>query len=386
MALAVALAAGAVATVMLFASRSVTGDPRLVVDDVSTPTAAPQAPEPRPWRAPAAGRWAGLPAAPLQRRIAQSMVWTGRGLFVWGGFSQDARALQDGAVFDPVAGTWRELPPTSMPTTTQPAVMVAGRVLVMSPTAAAAYDVQRDQWIDLPPPPLPEGMALTDQVVTRGDAAVVLAVDAGTARSRLLALDPELGWREVPAPPVRVAAGDALLGSSRRLMLLTRPSPDDPVVVHQLARGTRRWRRIAAPPGLEATPVARLTGTARAWRAIVLGIPPDGGVPYVARYAQGRWRRLPPPPIEARGEIDVIEAGPDIVLWKHVEGGGVRYDEDLDRWVALPRSPTPRAVAHPVVWTGDGIATWGGLTSIGALYRLPPERGADPPPSPFLIE
>lgn len=385
-ALAIALATVVVAAVALVATRPGADEARLAVDEAPPPPTAPPAPVRRPWRAPAAGHWAGLPPAPLQPRIAQTMVWTGRGLFVWGGFTQGARPLQDGALFDPVAGAWRALPPTSVPTTIQPAVVVAGRVLVMSPTAAAAYDVERDRWIDLPPPPLPEGTVLTDQVVTGGDAAVVLAVDRGTARPRLLALHPDLGWRDLPVPPVRVAPGDTLLGSSRRLMLLTRATPDGPVVVHELARGARRWRRIATPPGLDAAPVGRLTGTARAWRTIVLGIPPDGGVPYVARYAQRRWQRLPPPPIEARGEIDVLEAGPDIVLWDHAQGGGVRFDEDLDRWVALPRSPTPRAVAHPVVWTGDGIATWGGFTSGGAVYRLPRDGPSGPPPSPFIME
>jgi len=64
---------------------------------------------------PAADRWRLLAPAPLSGRQGQAAVWTGREVFVWGGYdhisAHDFRVADDGAAYDPSSNTWRLLPP-----------------------------------------------------------------------------------------------------------------------------------------------------------------------------------------------------------------------------------------------------------------------------------
>ncbi len=52
-----------------------------------------------------------LPPAPLERRRDPASVCTGRELLVWGGGTPWAQ-YADGAAYDPVADSWRPLPPS----------------------------------------------------------------------------------------------------------------------------------------------------------------------------------------------------------------------------------------------------------------------------------
>lgn len=60
----------------------------------------------------AAPIWRALPVAPIAGRIAAGSVWTGREMIVWGGLAGTEKAqANDGAAYDPVAGTWRTIAP-----------------------------------------------------------------------------------------------------------------------------------------------------------------------------------------------------------------------------------------------------------------------------------
>lgn len=58
-------------------------------------------------------RWTPLPVGPAGR-MGHLAVWTGTGLLVWGGRNATG-LLADGALFDPVAGTWSVLAPAGTP-------------------------------------------------------------------------------------------------------------------------------------------------------------------------------------------------------------------------------------------------------------------------------
>src|SRR5262245_22108107 len=60
------------------------------------------------------GATAPLPPAPIPAVNGSAMVWTGTELIVWGGLVDDEPCCsrsQDGAAFDPAAGTWRPIAP-----------------------------------------------------------------------------------------------------------------------------------------------------------------------------------------------------------------------------------------------------------------------------------
>lgn len=55
--------------------------------------------------------WSKLPPGPLTARAQAASVWTGKSVFIWGGFVGDgATAASDGALYTPADQTWRQVP------------------------------------------------------------------------------------------------------------------------------------------------------------------------------------------------------------------------------------------------------------------------------------
>ena len=345
---------------------------RLVVDDAGSES-TPRATEPA-WTPPVPGRWRLLPGAPLQPRIAHTTVWTGDRLFVWGGFNSGARPLTDGALFDPTTGTWQALPDLDLAATAEQAAVVGRHIVVLSVTAAAAYDTERGRWEALNAPPVPSGHTLADQVISTGSIAAVLTVSRTSSQPAVLVLDLDTGWRRLPDPPVSYVAGDLLLAAGGRIELYSQPTADRPAAVHGLdpADGRASWQRLNAPVELHHQQVVRIAGTSRGQRTVLWVTTPRGESSYVAVRVNRRWRRLPPPPLPATNHVDVLDAGASVVLWDRRAAQGAVLDGDGRRWTVLPPPPVSDAVPQPAVWTGDSIIIWGGLTAGGASYR--PER------------
>ncbi len=100
-------------------------DPGLAV---VTPDPAP-APGPVPTSAADAiirsGPWTTLAPAPIEGREDHTATWTGTELIVWGGSAYERAPLpdsgelltfrDDGAAYDPAAGTWRAVAPAPVP-------------------------------------------------------------------------------------------------------------------------------------------------------------------------------------------------------------------------------------------------------------------------------
>ena len=89
--------------------------PTASVPDESVPATIPTPPAAVPslWVELEPGATAPLPPAPIPARHGSALVWTGTELIVWGGVGDDPGdpGPQDGAAFDPAAGTWRQIAP-----------------------------------------------------------------------------------------------------------------------------------------------------------------------------------------------------------------------------------------------------------------------------------
>ena len=123
-----------------------------VVLDTTTP--APVTNGPSLWVELEPGATAPLPPAPIPD-IGAALVWTGTELIVWGGIADDPS--QEGAAFDPAAGTWRQIAPP--PDGVRPGMVLwtGTEMLVWSDgtpdTASAAYDPVNDTWRLIADPP-----------------------------------------------------------------------------------------------------------------------------------------------------------------------------------------------------------------------------------------
>jgi len=111
--------------------------------------------------------WSTLPAAPIAGRVGATSVWTGRSLFIWGGYTTpDAvTPTSDGAVYTPADHSWAKLPPAPVPGYQQAVALQSGELVILLTTPRGgdgsvvnvqSYRPATNSWSRLPdlsPPP-----------------------------------------------------------------------------------------------------------------------------------------------------------------------------------------------------------------------------------------
>jgi N-acetylneuraminic acid mutarotase len=99
---------------------------------------------------PATDTWTPTAAPPIVARTNHAAAWTGSEMFVWGGFGPFNQAPRDGALYDPVRDTWRNVTQAGAPTTFNlvRSVWTGHEVVVWgTPTEGGArYDPVSDHW------------------------------------------------------------------------------------------------------------------------------------------------------------------------------------------------------------------------------------------------
>jgi hypothetical protein len=85
---------------------------------------------------PATRTWTMLPSAPISQRYIARAAWTGKEVMVWGGISttgpmSGAIPMSDGALYDPVANSWRVIPAAPVKGRMNPAMLADSSSLVV---------------------------------------------------------------------------------------------------------------------------------------------------------------------------------------------------------------------------------------------------------------
>lgn len=289
-AVALVVAAG----VLVLRDRSRTPSPALRIDRAADDDAGVTPAEPA-WGRPRPGVWRTMPQAPMTPRIAHAMVWAGGVVVVWGGVDATGHRLTDGGVFDPVTGTWAQLPPSTGTDHGQFAVTSTDvDVALVSPRSTHRWDPFRNTWIARPPPPLPRGHRLSGHVVGAFGAVVALTRPrAGhpDATSRVFTLrQTDAVWHRLPDVPVRVSGRDAVFAADGRITVVTRPRRGRPasVFTRPLADDDAPWTRVDPPPGLGDRQIVRLQGAVVGDRTMLIGIGRRGTSGYAA--TRDWWR------------------------------------------------------------------------------------------------
>lgn len=148
-----------------------------------------------------------LAPGPLAAREAAASVWTGTELLVWGGGAGgqgDGRTFADGAAYDPVRDTWREMAPSPLSARAWAAAVWTGTEMLVwggSSTAhgsgdlldGAAYDPAADTWRSIAAAPAGMGRSFASAVWMEGRMVVgggTEAVTTGTSED-VLVYDPQ---------------------------------------------------------------------------------------------------------------------------------------------------------------------------------------------------
>lgn len=281
------------------------------------------------------GSTAPIDPGPLCPRGGHSTLWTGSEMVVWGGWGDEMgfRQFDDGAAFDPAAGTWRALAPSPLPPRQyHVAAWTGSEMLVIGGSGrrdGAAYAPDLDRWRTLPDVPIPvsgEPISGVTGWAWTGSELVVWHVPT----DRVAAYSPVTDtWRPLPAVGMHLERG------------VLRWSGE-----HVYAVGTEPARFTAVP-----LRIARLDAGATAWDALShmsltteeLGI---SAAPELTAWAGGRL-------------IAWTDAGTD--------GRVVAFDPEVDQWV--PAAPMPLAgcegAPEPLVLDGRVLAFgWCGGTAI----------------------
>jgi N-acetylneuraminic acid mutarotase len=158
--------------------------------DTAPPGASPSA---LPVRAdgaaydPTTDTWQAIPAAPVPARTDAEAVWTGRQMILWGGTGSSGYAhgaLGKGAAYDPTKRTWRALPASPLTARSGHQMVWTGREVVVwggftplvpAPRDGAGYDPATDQWRRLPAaPPTPPALLTAFTSAWTGEQVLLL--------------------------------------------------------------------------------------------------------------------------------------------------------------------------------------------------------------------
>lgn len=210
---------------------------------------------------PVTGTWTAIPDAPIAGRFAHTAVWTGRELLVWGGEDARRRAHADGAAYNPVTRRWRTLAPSPLAARSSTAAVWTGRELLLWGGAVArgleggqifgdgaAYEPATNRWRSLPEHEPRDGAA----AVWTGSRMLVFGGMAEGWHTDLAEFDPATWrWRTLrPAP--RGAGGYQVVWTGDEL-LAWRTTPaateEDRPLALAYRPATDAWIRLAAPPG-----------------------------------------------------------------------------------------------------------------------------------------
>ena len=308
---------------------------------------------------PATNTWSVLPASPLNARTGMASVWTGRELFVWGGYDNVSPASShvagDGAVYSPDTNTWRRLPSAPLSArayatavwTGTDVVVIGGQPAVVRGqrsrrVEAAAWNRTTDTWRRLATiaEPSPR-QVLGINVVNAGGvlyAWVLWAtyISQGNTATGTQGIDLERYDSAVNRWHLMTTTGDVPAGLSQA-----------PLWTGQeiINTASRFYCGFASCPYSPARPGQRLTLATNTWSAIAPG-PADNSA------SMSLW------------------TGSSLLSLSAIKPAA--WDANHNKWYRLPRPPYAADQSGvAAVWTGTQLLQWGPMTPWSAVKHEP---------------
>ncbi|CAN5441712.1 hypothetical protein BH23ACT9_BH23ACT9_33340 [soil metagenome] len=318
----------------------------------------------------AAGDWLRMPDSGLIARTRHSATWTGAELLVWGGQPDPSAAA--GARYDPEAQTWTPMAPSPIGSrvghtatwTGTELVIVKGAPIGQVAAAAAqhidgaAYDPVTDTWREIARTPIAARTGHT--TVWTGEEVVVFG-GSPTLQGYIPAglYDPATDtWRlSSPSPLARGHGVAAAVWTGTEVVIWTGTGEEDVAAYDPV---TDAWRLLPGSPATMRSISAVWTGE----EVLLLG-QPERGRPEVGGMAldvdQQRWTILPPSPLGMAATFAAVWTGSEAI----VVGGssvmpGAVWSPALGRWAPLPGGSQAAIGGHSATWTGEQLLVWGG--------------------------
>ncbi|MGQ0629568.1 MAG: hypothetical protein ACT4P1_00885 [Sporichthyaceae bacterium] len=358
--------------------------------------------------------WASIAGGPLSARSGATASWTGREVLVFGGDrdycppdvvcdQEPTPAFRDGAAYDPVTDSWRQMPAAPIPIRSAFTALIDETLYVLTPESRTepgsrflAYDLGQGQWQQLPEPhPSAYSLAAVGGVLLASRQYPGNGADDWS-------WDPaERTWRALPDSPdqpsdlrqiVDVSGQAILLGQAR----LKKYRSQGYLSAHRYDPQARTWTRLTSPednpePSVCCSPWYSFGGQAVMASPVGDRIGNSGPLGGVVDPEQG-WSALPPRPqatdVPSPGPGRTSGRVPYVDRWLWAEAGGGDYlvagrfalHVPSRTWQQIASLPELADLggAPAVAWAGDRLFVWGGqqdpdaATNRGWLWR--PER------------
>lgn len=346
--------------------------------------------------------WELLPDAPIAGRFQHMAVSTGDGLLVWGGYNGDGAPRTDGAFFDAVSRTWRELPEAPLAGDRGDAVgaWTGAEIVVVNGihgnVKAAAFDPAAFSWRPLPDPPLTNAANMMTRAVAIGrDVVVITVADEGDggARNEIALFEAASGsWLIGEPPPGSFGSGFDAVAFGDEVVVVGRrgfggSSCGRPVVA-AYRPGTNSWRELPAGPAAERHGQAVSSTDAGVVVAggYICGDDTPNPEAHLLDVVTGEWRQVATAPTGLVGSDRYSEPSSEqLVAATGADSRLVLYDAVADRWHVGPASPLGhRYTETPWTWVAGKVTAFsGGLADddggccdpVDGGYRYTPPGG-----------
>lgn len=328
----------------------------------------------------AKGRWTAVPTAPIPAPVGGVCVWTGTEMLVWGGSSNNQPSV-DGAAYDPARRRWRTLPPAPAAARANWTGIWTGDSLILwgvartgqdtAPTGAR-YTPATDSWQMLPDAPI--GVSSASTTVWTGSAMIALTVPAGDHPQTVVAAryDPTRNrWdplASVPLPAGHPVQFVQAVAAARVVYLWSRWQNNragfQTAGTDAYALQGTTWRPITYTGGSEIdrslpiwTGTSLIQPASRTWAGINAGPDPAHLAGRLINLPDQRVTEIAPGPLDHQAPQTLWTGNALISLTS--QGAAAAWDQVINRWTALPRTPLTFEEDPLAVWTGTSLLIWG---------------------------
>jgi hypothetical protein len=301
------------------------------------------------------GAWQPLDPSPLGTRAGVHPVWTGREVIVWGG-NRGLLFLQDGAAYNPTTRSWRSLAPNQWAFPSTVSTWTGDHFVVLAKNGGAMYDPAADTWQDLPR--LPEessgafvgitwtGHDILGLVQSRGDAIAVARYDSTTS-----------SWIVGPREPATLSTSRAGISVAWTGTELVAWNGSDRGWTYM--PNTHEWRRLPAIASADSGATSSLTEVDG---SLVVATTPATGTNrlVVAQLVGEHWQTITT--VATRNhQPALVAAGHDVII---IDRSGkatpIKITVGHGTQTALTGYPLDPGTDAAAVWTDNGLFVWGG--------------------------
>jgi len=327
------------------------------------------------------GEWASITEAPIETRAFAATAWTESEVIFWAGSNLSRNfAYTDGAAYDPVADTWRDL---DVPGWGHPGLASAffdGELYSLAKGSGSRFDPAEGVWTALP---YVEGDPIfLAQVVATADGIWGVGPGSGTDGEQRIAISRydkatnEWVPGQPAVPPAELPNIASNLSGKEASVLWT----GSEIVVWSSGEGglaynpaAEIWRTLLHPQPEGAQVIdSRATMTNAGLTLLV----DTGGTSLVAVSSAEGWQWLSAEvPITDFASVSVSGADDWLVVLSGDESPAVVHMES-GLWERDSDSPIGGVEGPNIAWTGEVLVVWGGVatdtsSASGAIWTPP---------------